>query len=155
MPTGAVDSVLRRAPSVPPEIIEAFRDVAPAVEAFARKHQLLIERYRRGKAAWELRFGRRAGGEAALILSYRERTGHVLDLAAVCWVDDLATRTRRLRSEKIAVYDRRASAEQLRDLLEQGLRRIDNWRVDDLGPPHGPYPARSADDEAGPTLTVR
>lgn len=142
-----------RAPSLPPEIIDAFRAVAPTVEAFAREHQLLIERYRRGKAAWELRFKRRIGGEAALTLSYRERTGHVLDLAAVWWVDDGAQRTRRLRSEKIAVYDRRAPAEQLRSLLEQGLDRIDGWAMPDLGPPHGPYPVQEPADGAG--LIVR
>ena len=130
---------LRRPARVPEEIIEAFRAVAPTVEAFARDHGLLIARYRQGKAAWELRFARRAGGEAALVLSYRERTGHVLDLSAIWWIDDFPARTRRLRSEKVAVHDRRAGGDMLRAQLEAGLRTIDGWTPADLGPARGPY----------------
>jgi hypothetical protein len=126
---------------VPPEIIDAFRDVAPAVERFAREHELLIERYRRGKPAWELRFARELGGEAVITLSYRERTGHVLDLSATWWLDDHGLRTRRLRSGKVAVYDRRAGPVVLRGQLEEALRQIDAWTIDDLGPPRGPFPA--------------
>jgi hypothetical protein len=124
---------------VPDQIVEAFRAIAPAVEEFAREQNLLIERYRRGKAAWELRFARRLGGEAAITLSYRERTGHVLDLSAIWWVDDFAARTRRLVSEKVAVYDRRESTQTLRGQLLRALELIDAWRLDDLGPVHGPY----------------
>ena len=40
--------------------------MAPAIEGFAREHALLIDRYRRAKPAWELRFGRRLGGQAVL-----------------------------------------------------------------------------------------
>ncbi|MDQ6709263.1 MAG: hypothetical protein M3Z11_01760 [Candidatus Dormibacteraeota bacterium] len=128
-----------RLPPVPDEIIDAFRAVAPTVEAFARVNDLQIDRYRRGKAAWELPFERRIGGEATLTLSYRERTGHVLDLSAVWWVDDPVSRTRRLRAEKVGVFDRRASQQHLRDLLDAGLARVDQWTEDDLGPPHGPF----------------
>lgn len=128
-----------RLPQIPEEIIEAFRAVAPTIEAFARENDLLIDRYRRGKAAWELHFERLIGGEAALALSYRERTGHVLDLSAVWWVDNLVDRTRRLRAEKIGVFDRRAPQQRLRDLLAAGLARIDGWTLTDLGSPHGPF----------------
>jgi hypothetical protein len=120
-------------------VLEAFRAVAPTVEAFARERGLLVERYRQGRSAWELRFARRLGGEAALVLSYREQTGHVLDLSAIWWVDDLAALSRRLRSEKIAVWDRRADVATLRAELEEGLRRIDGWEEADLGPARGPY----------------
>lgn len=120
-------------------MLEAFRAVAPTAEAFARERGLLIERYRQGRPAWELRFARRLGGEAALVLSFREQTGHVLDLSAVWWVDDLAARSRRLRSEKVAVWDRRADVALLREELEEGLRRIDGWEEADLGPARGPY----------------
>ena len=139
---------------VPPEIVDAFRDVAPTVERFARENELLIERYRRGKSAWELRFARQAGGEAVITLSYRERTGHVLDLSATWWLDDPDRRTRRLRSDKVAVYDRRAGSAVLRDQLEEALRRIDAWTINDLGPPRGPFPAWTIDTD-GPTLTRR
>jgi hypothetical protein len=124
---------------VPDEIIEAFRAVAPTIEDFARQHGLLIDRYRRGKSAWELRFARTIGGEAALVLTYRERTGHVLDLSALWWIDDFEARTRRLRSEKIAIYDRRAGVGVLRQQLEAALARVDAWALTDLGAPHGPY----------------
>ncbi|MDQ6882775.1 MAG: hypothetical protein M3077_00860 [Candidatus Dormibacteraeota bacterium] len=130
-----------RLPLVPDEIIEAFRAIAPTVEAFARVNDLEIDRYRRGKAAWELSFARRIGGEATLTLSYRERTGHVLDLSAVWWVDDREAGTRRLRADKIGVFDRRASHQQLRELLDAGLARVDQWTEADLGPPHGPFGA--------------
>ena len=129
---------------IPAEIVDAFRAVAPQVEDFAREHDLLIERYRRGKAAWELRFARRAGGEAALTISYRERTGHVLDVSATWWVDDPEQRTRRLRSEKVAVFDRREAPSVLCQQLETGLRLVDGWTADDLGPPHGPFSAPAA-----------
>jgi hypothetical protein len=128
-----------RLPAIPVEIVDAFRTVAPTVEAFAREHDLLIERYRRGKAAWELRFARRLGGEALITLSYRERTGHVLDLSVTWWLDDREAQTRRVRSEKVAVYDRRAAPAILREQLEAALSTVDHWTVDDLGPPRGPF----------------
>jgi hypothetical protein len=126
---------------VPAEIVEAFRAVAPTLEEFARQHDLLIERYRRGKPAWELRFARRAGGEAVITISYRERTGHVLDVSVIWWVDDWQEQTRRLRSEKVGVYDRRAASSELRQQLAAGLAMIDRWTPADLGPPHGPFKA--------------
>jgi hypothetical protein len=118
--------------------------VAPAIETFAREHDLLIDRYRRGKPSWELRFARRLGGEAVLTISYRERTGHVLDVSTTWWVDDRATRTRQLRSEKIGVYDRRAPAATLVQQLEAGLGTVDRWALSDLGPPRGPFPAAAS-----------
>jgi hypothetical protein len=124
---------------IPAEIVDAFRAVAPTVEAFAQAQGLLIERYRRGKPAWELRFARRLGGEAVIAISYRERTGHVLDISVVWWVDDPAAQTRRLRSEKVAVYDRRAVPAALAQQLDQALAVVDRWTLDDLGPPHGPF----------------
>ena len=139
---------------IPAEIVDAFRAVAPQVEEFARQQDLLIERYRRGKSAWELRFARRAGGEAVLTISYRERTGHVLDVSVTWWVDDPERRTRRLRSEKVAVFDRRNPPSVLRQQLEAGLRLIESWTVDDLGPPHGPFTA-SANAPATTPLPLR
>ncbi len=141
-------------PPVPAEIVDAFRAVAPTVETFARRHDLLIERYRRGKPAWELRFARQLGGEAALTISYRERTGHVLDISVTWWVDDRSQQTRRLRSEKVAVYDRRAAPSLLRDQLEAALATVDRWTIDDLGPPHGPFKAWTA-EPTGPALAMR
>jgi hypothetical protein len=131
---------LARLSAIPTEIVDAFRAVAPAMETFAREHDLLIDRYRRGKPSWELRFARRTGGEAVLSISYRERTGHVLDVSAIWWLDDPATRTRRLRSEKIGIYDRRAPSAALVQLLQLALATVDRWTLSDLGPPHGPFP---------------
>ena len=140
-----------RLPAVPDEIIEAFRSVAPTVEAFARENDLLIERYRRGKGAWELHLERQSRGQASLTLSYRERTGHVLDLSAVWWVDDRLTRTRRLRADKIGVYDRRDAPKALRQLLESALARVDSWTEADLGPPRGPFNDRATEQtNSGP-----
>lgn len=139
---------------VPVEIVDAFRAVAPTVEAFARQHDLVIERYRRGKGAWELRFARREGGVAAITISYRERTGHVLDLSATWWLDDPAQQTRRLLSQKVAVYDRRAEPAVLRDQLTAALSMIDRWTITDLGPPRGPFRAWSP-EAADPTLPLR
>lgn len=138
---------------IPPEIVDAFRAVAPPIEAFAREHNLLIERYRSGKAAWELRFARRLGGLAAITISYRERTGHVLDLSATWWVEDRERQTRRFRSEKIAVYDRRAGGQVLREQLTGALAAIDRWTMDDLGPPRGPF--RTWNDETIIELPIR
>jgi hypothetical protein len=143
-----------RVSPIPVEIVDAFRAIAPTVETFARDHELLIDRYRRGKAAWELRFGRQLGGEAVITISYRERTGHVLDISATWWIDDRERRTRRLRSEKVAVYDRRAGAAALRAQLEQALAAVDDWTLDDLGPPRGPFPAWTT-ETTGPPLPRR
>jgi hypothetical protein len=131
---------LARISPIPTQIVDAFRLVAPAVETFAREQDLLIDRYRRGKPSWELRFARRLGGEAVLTISYRERTGHVLDVSATWWLDDRAAQTRRLRSEKIGVYDRRAPSAALVQQLETGLATVDRWTLSDLGPPRGPFP---------------
>ncbi|HSO93397.1 MAG TPA: hypothetical protein VLS53_02870 [Candidatus Dormibacteraeota bacterium] len=125
---------------IPDEIIDAFRAVAPTIESFARERELSIERYRHGKAAWELTLEPAQGGEASLTISYRERTGHVLDISAVWWVDDSVSHTRRLHADKIGVWERRASATTLRSMLEEGLQRIKGWTGADLGPPRGPYP---------------
>ena len=140
---------------IPTQIVDAFRAVAPAIEAFAREHDLLIDRYRRGKPSWELRFGRRVGGQAVLTISYRERTGHVLDVSATWWVDDQATQTRRLRSEKIGVYDRRAPSATLTQQLEAGLAMVDHWTLSDLGPPRGPFPSAAPGVEGAARLSLR
>ena len=129
---------------IPTQIVDAFRAVAPAIETFAREHDLLIDRYRRGKPSWELRFARRLGGQAVLTISYRERTGHVLDVSTTWWLDDRVTQTRRLRSEKIGVYDRRAPSASLVQLLEAGLGTVDQWTLPDLGPPRGPFAAAAS-----------
>jgi len=146
---------LTRPAPIPDEIVDAFRAIAPAVEAFARENDLLIERYRRGKSAWELRFARRQGGEASLTISYRERTGHVLDISATWWVDDVGARTRRLRSEKIAVHDRRDPSQVLREQLAAGLGRVDAWTTNDLGEPHGPFKDWSTIGESRDQLPLR
>jgi len=131
---------MARLSPIPTQIVDAFRAVAPAIETFAREHDLLIDRYRRGKPGWELRFARRLGGEAVVTISYRERTGHVLDVSVTWWLDDRAMQTRRLRSEKIGVYDRRAPSAALVQQLETGLATVDRWTLSDLGPPRGPFP---------------
>jgi hypothetical protein len=145
---------LSRLSPIPTQIVDAFRAVAPAIEAFAREHDLLIDRYRRGKPSWELRFARRVGGQAVLTISYRERTGHVLDVSATWWLDDRAAQTRRLRSEKIGVYDRRAPSTALVQQLEAGLAMVDRWTLADLGRPRGPFPPAS-DEPAGVGLPLR
>lgn len=150
---GPVTPSTRLSP-IPAEIVDAFRAAAPAIEAFAQEQGLLIERYRRGKPAWELRFARRFGGEAVIAISYRERTGHVLDVSAVWWVDDPATQTRRLRSEKVAVYDRRAAPATLTQQLDDALTIVDRWTLDDLGPPHGPFKP-APEEPAGRELRPR
>ena len=139
---------------LPTEIVDAFRVVAPAIEAIAREHDLLIDRYRRAKPTWELGFSRRLGGRAVLTISYRERTGHVLDVSATWWLDDRATKTRRLRSEKIGVFDRRAPSADLVQQLAAGLATVDRWTLSDLGPPRGPFPATS-DEPADDGLPLR
>ncbi len=68
----------------------------------------------------------------------------MLDVSATWWVDDRATRTRRLRSEKIGVYDRRAPAAVLAQQLAAGLETVDQWALSDLGPPRGPFPAAAS-----------
>ena len=135
---------LARLSPIPTEIVDAFRVVAPAIEAFARENDLLIDRYRQAKPTWELRFARRLGGQAVLTISYRERTGHVLDVSATWWLDDRAAQTRRLRSEKIGVYDRRAASSVLVQQLAAGLATVDRWTLSDLGPPRGPFPAAAS-----------
>jgi hypothetical protein len=77
-----------------------------------------------------------------------------MDVSATWWLDDGATRTRRLRSEKIGVYDRRAAATTLVDQLESALVTVDGWTESDLGAPHGPYPAM-ADEPVSGELTRR
>src|SRR5438105_13487693 len=151
---GAVTPSARLTP-VPAEIIDAFRAVAPTLEDFARQHDLLIERYRRGKPAWELRFARRVGGQAVITISYRERTGHVLDVSTTWWVDDRAMKTRRLRSEKIGVYDRRAPSAALVGQLEAGLQTVDQWTLSELGPPRGPFPSAAPGVERAARLSLR
>jgi len=126
-------------PSVDDKVLEAFRRIALAVEAFARRHDVRVDRYPKGKPAWELRFMRGRGGEAAIVLSYREPQGHVLDVSAVWWVDDFAARTRRVRSVKVGTHYARDGDSALVRLLEDAFIRIGGWTDADLGPARGPY----------------
>jgi hypothetical protein len=137
------------------EIVEAFRAVAPTLEAFARTNGFLIERYRRGKAAWELRCARQQGGEACLTISYRERTGHLLDVSATWWMDDFTSRTRRLVSAKAGAFDRRDSHRRLEQLLTDAMHQIDGWAPSDLGPPRGPFNDWASDGSVEDQLPVR
>lgn len=121
------------------QVLERFREVAPTVETFARDRDLRIDRYRKGKSAWELRFARQRGGEAAIVLSSREPTGHVMDVSAVWWVDDFASRTRRIRTEKIGAHYRRDGEPALAQLLDAALLRVQGWTEADLGQPYGPF----------------
>ncbi|TMG17395.1 MAG: hypothetical protein E6H98_07455 [Chloroflexi bacterium] len=70
------------------------------------------------------------------------------------WVDDREGRTRRLRSEKVGVYDRRTAPSELRRRLAAGLAAIDRWTPADLGPAHGPFKAWT-EHPAGPSLPLR
>jgi hypothetical protein len=126
-------------PAVDEHVLELFREVAPTVETFAREHDLRIDRYRKGKSAWELRFARQRGGEAAIVLSSREPTGHMVDVTAVWWIDDFAAQTRRVRTEKIGAHYRRDGGPALEQLLEAAFRRIQGWTDADLGQPYGPF----------------
>jgi hypothetical protein len=126
-------------PRVDEQAMERFREVAPTVETFARERDLRIDRYRKGKPAWELRFARQRGGEAAIVLSSREPTGHVIDVTAVWWVDDFASQTRRIRTEKIGAHYRRDGDRALAQLLEAALLRVQGWTEADLGQPYGPF----------------
>ena len=131
----------------PNQVTEHFSKVGPLIEEFARENGLLIERYRKGKPAWELRYARRDGGVGSITLSAREPTWHALDVVAVFWLDEWATRSRRLRSEKVAVYFWRDSPEALKEQLRQALARLDGWSVEDLGSPHGPFQDWPADEQ--------
>jgi hypothetical protein len=95
------------------------------------------------------------GGEAVLTISYRERTGHVLDVSATWWLDDRAAQTRRLRSAKVGVYDRRAPSLALVELLVTGLGMVDQWTLSDLGPPRGPFPSAAPGVERAAGLSLR
>lgn len=121
------------------KVLDLFREVAPTVDAFAIQRQVRIDRYPKGKSAWELRFACDKGGEAAIVLSYREPTRHVLDVSAVWWIDDFRAQTRRVRSEKVGAHYRRDGTSALERLLEDAFTRIQRWTDADLGPPHGPY----------------
>ncbi len=120
-------------------IYAAFREMAPAIEAFAHRHQLAVERYRRDAANWTLRFARVTGGEASIVISYRESTGHVFDISAIWWIDDYDARSRRLKSAKIGTYFRREPPDALTRLLDEALARVRGWSEADLGRPLGPY----------------
>lgn len=126
-------------PLIDDKVLDLFREVAPTVEAFARTRQLQIDRYRKGKSSWDLRFARQRGGEAAIVLSFREPWGHVIDVSAVWWVDDFAAQTRRVHSEKVRAHYRRDQQPALEQLLDNAFRRIQGWTDADLGQPHGPY----------------
>lgn len=140
MKTGERAGILNRAmPAVGDKVLEAFRRIALPVEAFARRHDVRLDRYPKGKPAWELRFARGQGGEAAIVLSYREPTGHVLDVSAVWWLDDFDARTRRVHSEKIGAHYGRDGDPALERLLEDAFTRIAGWKNADLGPARGPY----------------
>jgi hypothetical protein len=140
-----VESGFRR--FLPAEVTEHFLSVAPVIERFASENSLLVERYRKGKPAWELRYARRDGGVGSITLSAREPTWHALDIVAVFWLDDWATRSRRLRSEKVAVYFWRDAPSSLEGQLREALERLDRWSIKDLGGPHGPFKDWPADEK--------
>jgi hypothetical protein len=106
------------------ELERFFAPIAPAIVEFAKRHNLLLEKYYHEAPMWSLGFAHPAGGQARLDVARRK--DERLSVSATWWVDDYDTFTRSVRTnDAVAVA---ASEQALVAELEKLLGELLVWR---------------------------
>ena len=84
-----------------PVVRAAFDSLSPALEEFAERHSLRIERYPRGFSMWAFLFQHPRGGAASLQLNIllKPESGRLLGSLLTHWWLDIEPGERRLASE--------------------------------------------------------
>jgi hypothetical protein len=117
----------------------AFSEIEPLLVAFARRQGLLFERQHEAGLC-RLKFARKRGGVAAIVVAADMVQGRSFRVSALWWVDDYRTTMRRLKVAHIGEFPRHASSIAVLDMLQTALDTIDRWKPNDLDQIEGPFP---------------
>jgi len=84
---------------------EWFAPLAEAIRAFARDHNLLLDKYYHESASWDLRFNHPRGGQASITVS--NDSADFAGVGSVWHVDDFESFTRSIhwRAQRIIVKE--------------------------------------------------
>ena len=118
----------------------AFELVAPALRRVAQAAGLKLHEFFRDDPIWRLDFARQLGGEAVIDVAWKEDRPEEYEVTATWWVDDYDTTMRRSRHEKVGLFTRERSLDDLEAMLRYALGRIDGWSEADLVQTSGPHP---------------
>lgn len=118
----------------------AFELVAPALRRMAESEGLRLHEFFRDDPVWRLNFARQAGGEAVIDVAWEADRPEEYRVTAGWWLDDYDSTMRRSHHEKIGVFTRDRSLDDLEDMLRDALHRIDAWSEADLDQSSGPHP---------------
>jgi hypothetical protein len=118
----------------------AFEIVAPAIRRVAQAEAVKLQEFHNEDPIWRLAFGRSAGGEARVDVTWEESRPDTYGVRALWWVDDYDTTMRRSHEEAVGEFTRERPLEELEGLIHEGLRRVDGWQDSDLDQQSGPYP---------------
>lgn len=117
---------------------KAFSLVATAVEEFAKKYNLLIDKYYHGSPQWTLIFTRKIGGIAQIYLNYLQGTEYDFNVGVIWYIDEYETKTRHAKYKEIGRYKfEKDNLQPLILLLENAIQIIKNWKPEDLDQHHG------------------
>lgn len=118
----------------------AFELVAPALRRVAQAEGLKLHEFFRDDPIWRLDFARQLGGEAVIDVAWKEDRPEEYEVTATWWVDDYDTTMRRSRYEKVGLFTRERSLDDLEAMLRDALGRVDGWSEADLVQTSGPHP---------------
>jgi len=121
-------------------IFEAFAPLAPALDQFAWRHELLITKYEREWPSWDFPFLRHLGGMGTVGVLFDVERGDRFEIWAWWFLDD---REKRLRYSRRMLppleFRRGGELTELTSLLERALGTVDSWELGEWDEISGPY----------------
>ena len=133
-----------------PEGIDFFMAAEEPLERFAEQHDLRIRKYRQRQPVWEFVFLHPKGGVGILALHRAPPTGsetrHALYVASHWYVDDDSVHERRTKPPGRPTSLPSIAPDLVVASLEQELRRVVTWSMEELGPP-APLDVRPKDEK--------
>jgi hypothetical protein len=96
----------------------AFELVAPALRRVAQTEGVRLHEFFRDDPVWRFDLAGRAGGDAAIDVSWSEERPEEYNVTLLWWEDD------RLRREEAGSFTRDRSLDELEALLEDAVSRV-------------------------------
>jgi len=128
-----------RDPEAQLRVLSAFREIEPLLIAFSQRQNLVLEKHE-NEGFCRLKFARKRGGVAAIVVAVDGAQAQAFRVSALWWIDDYATTMRRLRSAPIAEFRRHAPGMDVLNVLQTALDTISRWKPNDLNRVEGPFP---------------
>jgi hypothetical protein len=117
----------------------AFGEIDPLLAAFAQRQNLLLEKHY-GEGFCRLKFARKRGGIAAIVVAVDMARGQSYRVSALWWIDDYHTTIRRLKVAHVGEFRRQTLGVDVLDMLQAALDTIGRWKPKDLDQVEGPFP---------------